>query len=515
MLIFIPRFPSRATGQIFVWDVQTGVVLNNVECWQSGELVFAQTQEIVTLLGKYGTFWTYDWPEGTCIHKGRLTPSSDFLLGAYQVQEESIQLSTSSTIDRKHVVNTWELHLTPDSPPSLIQSFSMPHHDGEFYFSPVSLHASFVTKTQVVILDVHDSSFLLQANAAHIPYVPLGCFSSDGCFFACGTEEPGILVWKNESTNYIPWSNIRTRLPFKGISFSPTTSSILTWGIEGIQLLKLGNQPFTPSPDKVKHHHSNHLVAYSADRTYITTAHHEDNVVTVLTPSLDTPPIDIGMEIMDIKIVNNIVFVANKHMLTQWDLETGERMHSIHGVGKVAIDKPMVISPHTKHLALSDDLSWVAFDTGEMAVFLYDTRATEIVAEYQLVGEVVDIKFSPNQDELWLLTHTMNEYEHPFSLNVNPQILYSLVELEIAVGGGFGNATVKSLEDEWSWVNAFSHGYYIGKSRQWVVDSRGRKLLWLPPNWRVKHWEDVRWNGNFLALVNSHHQGPIIIQFNP
>ena len=48
---------------------------------------------------------------------------------------------------------------------------------------------------------------------------------------------------------------------------------------------------------------------------------------------------------------------------------------------------------------------------------------------------------------------------------------------------------------------------------QWVEDSRGNKLIWLPPSWRVEKVEDVRCDGNFLALVSGYCLGPAIIKF--
>jgi len=76
---------------------------------------------------------------------------------------------------------------------------------------------------------------------------------------------------------------------------------------------------------------------------------------------------------------------------------------------------------------------------------------------------------------------------------------HKLVKLEIG-GEGFENVTIEHVWDKLSWVNVFSPcGYHIGESSRWVMDLRGSKLLWLPPNWRVNDWSDARWNSNFLA----------------
>ena len=92
---------------------------------------------------------------------------------------------------------------------------------------------------------------------------------------------------------------------------------------------------------------------------------------------------------------------------------------------------------------------------------------------------------------------------------------YCLVKLEMEKDWGSVQAFSWVLQDEWSWINLFSPcGYYVGRGSQWVVDSRGNKLLWLPPNWRTLLLGDVRREGNFLALLGRQGTMPII-EFQP
>ena len=59
------------------------------------------------------------------------------------------------------------------------------------------------------------------------------------------------------------------------------------------------------------------------------------------------------------------------------------------------------------------------------------------------------------------------------------------------------------------------HGCCIGLGSGWIEDAGGKKLLWLPPNWRVRYWWEVTFHGKFLALVGRHHPVPVIIEFQP
>jgi hypothetical protein len=86
--------------------------------------------------------------------------------------------------------------------------------------------------------------------------------------------------------------------------------------------------------------------------------------------------------------------------------------------------------------------------------------------------------------------------------------------MELETVGDWSSAEVsKGGSEEGRLLFNFSspYGYHAGMGSRWVVDSRGSKLLWLPPNWRTPR--DIRWDGNFLALLRSYHLEPIIIEF--
>ena len=454
---------------------------------------------MVCLLDGGYRFCVYDAIRGTQICEGRLPQWPGHQLGAHWADEGILWFATGFKTNQEFIINTQAFQLTSNHLYPVVESFPMPPYDGKFSFSPVSFHASFVTKTQVTILDVRNSKILLQVKAAQSLYTPPGHFSPDGCFFACGTQEQWICVWKNTSTNYMPWSNLRSRLPFKGFSFSPTMPSILTWDQEGIQLLHINNHlDGLPNRSKPNHHQGDHLVAYSSDQVYIATARQEDSTVMVLNSLLGTlqQSINTGMEILDIKIVEDAVFVVDRQKVVSWHLNT--RASNIRAIFGEAL-----VTSGMEHIVLSNDCSQIAFSLGEM-VSLYDVEAQAIIGTHMVCGDIFDVRFLPGKHRL----HLFRCVSSPTSTVYN--------EGEVAMMGGQGFSYRSTLKDGWSWANLFSHGYHIGgSSGQWIVDPRGRKLLWLPPNWRAKCWEDVRWNGNFLALVDGYRPEPIIIEFFP
>ena len=509
--------------RLYVWDIQTGVIISSINDRDPGMIAFSGNRRVVNLSppslssGQHQPY-IHDALEGTQPCKARLPWPPHRQLGARWTHGDTLRFAISFERVGGHevTIEIRELQPTPH-PPSLVESFRLPCHGGNFSFSPVSFHASFVTGTDVVILDVRDSRVLLEASAAQSPFIPSGCFSPDGHFFACGTEEPRVRVWENRTTCYGSWSNLKPRLPFKELSFSPTASSILAWGQRGIQLLNPGNQSTFLSPDGAEHHHKSrsHLVAYSADRTLIATARRTNHVIKILDALSGTlrQLIDTGMEILDIKIVDNTICTASSCGVVRWDLGTGGGAHGARDV----INRPTVIDPAVNQLSLFRDRSNIALAVQGTDLYLWREGPPPIKFSLRHPGilefipdphEIVDIRSPPNQDGLLLLTHAFLTHTSPPDL-----LFYLLMKLEIAEGAGFASV-VESFDCPWSWVDLFSRGYSVGiGSKEWLVDHNGRKLLWLPPSWRTKNAEDVRWDNNFLAFLDGHHPDPIIIQF--
>ena len=194
--------PSTQFKSVVVWDIKTGVIVKEIVIDVRGlrRIVFTGNYTITLVTDYCRIFRTYNVLDSTLLCEGEILPRYDRWLGAHWAHEDSLRFSTSLKTDGKLTINIHRLQ--PLSTPSLpmVKSFLVPPQDGEFLFSPVSFHASFVTGMGVVILDVRGSKILLRVEAAQPLYRPPGCFSPDGCFFACGTLENGICVWKNTST---------------------------------------------------------------------------------------------------------------------------------------------------------------------------------------------------------------------------------------------------------------------------------------------------------------------------
>ena len=121
---------------------------------------------------------------------------------------------------------------------------------------------------------------------------------------------------------------------------------------------------------------------------------------------------------------------------------------------------------------------------------------------------ILDIQFSLGGHQLWAMDCNSNYYF---------VVLEELENWNSVEKGSDRWITKKITEGDpengfllFNW-SPFEHSCKLNSG--WVVDFQDRKLLWLPHSWRSSQWRDTRWNGNFLALVQSILQEPIIIKF--
>lgn len=485
---------------LIVWDTQTGVITGKVDTEKSGQIMFHGDQRTITVMPRCQHFYTYDTLNCMELCQGEIPLSMNFALGTHWVYNCTLQFAISSKAKGKFVINIYELQPTLIPPLHILSSFPLPVECLRFSFSPVSSHVSFFSEGKVVVFDVQGSKFLLQTKLAQ-KHPPLGQFSPNGCFFACGISEHDICVWQNTPTGYVPWSHLKPRFPFIDLSWSPTSVSILCWGLDGIYLLDTGNGPTPPSP-KVEYPclQKHHLVAYSANGIHVATVQKDSGVVTVLDCLSDTKQQfnNACMQIQDIKITHNTIFVVGTTCeLISWDINTGRTVHDAHGAKGMPVIKNTTTGFPPEHITLSYDSSQIAYIRSS-TIFLYNIQTQER-AFMHTNYKINDIRFSLDGDQLWF---SVADGKYYF--------------LETSGGWKSAKVTMGGLEDGQSLFNFSSpHGYDATIVSAWITNSNYKKVLWLPPSWRITYKSGVKWDGSFLALLHDHHPEPIVIKFQP
>ena len=503
MLTFSHRLSVCTPPHIVIWDIQTGMVLNNIATWDLGKIIFSWDQTTITLITRFD-FHTYDRLNGEQVCEGELPLPSNYNLGACWVHKESLQFAISSKTGQEHVISIQELQPTSNPPFHVVKSFSIPPQKGRFSFSQLLFYASFVSQEEIVILDARDSKILFRAN--DVPsYGGVGDFSHDGTFYAFVEKERDIQILKHTSTGYVRWSSLRPRFSWDGFSWSPTSISILCWGDSIIQLLHPENFHSPISPIVANHgEHTDYLVAYSADQTYIITTQYGGSTITVLNLSDTTQQlIDTDAAICDIKVVGDTIFVIDRKRFNNSHLMIGGWVNGGHSIRR----EDTTLHIHMNGLlALSNNCSQVAF-TSRKSAFLYDIKAQRVLGDLITDGDdIIHIQFSPNESQLWFIVDLPDDNEKHKCYRV---------ELDRAKDPCFGQVTIEDLEDEWSLDSLFrspDQCRIVGKRSKWISDPRGN-ILWLPLNWRKNHGLNARWDGNLLTLLSGYHPEPIIIEF--
>ena len=490
---------------LVIWDIQTGVIIWKVNTQYPGRIMFHGNKKAITLIGKNGHIHTYNVLNGAPLHMGDIPLSLGSQSSTHWVHGDTLQFAVSLNAIIRHVIIIKEFQPTSTPPLHILSSFPIPPWDGKFSFSQNSFHASFVTRTEAIVLDVQDSKVLLHAQVVCESQKILGQLSPNGCFFAHGISVNGICIWQNTPTGYIPWSSLRPRLQVDKLLFSPTTMSILCCGPMGIQLLHPGSHPNPVSATEVYPHHKyqNHLVTYSADQVYVATVQRCGCIVTVLNSLLGTKQqlINPGMEIEVIKIIESTLFVVDRQNFVCWDLKAGGMVDGTHNARRV-VDKLLAIDPHAICLTLTHDCSQIAFAMGQ-TVFLHNLKAPELITQYVSASNIRDLWFSPDQHSLLFTIDNKGEF-------------YELMKMAIMECGSFGDVAAqhpKRVTLQQRYPSSSSNDFHIVGG--WGVNSGGKGFLWLPPNWRPEYVNHVEWSGNLLALLSGNLPEPIIIQFYP
>jgi len=439
------------------------------------------------------------------------------------VYKDALQVAAVINTPGKLVLNINELQSTSTNPLHQHSSFHLLPPSGNLpyiqntSFSPVSFHISIITSTEVIILNAKDSKLLFQTKVNEVDLK--GEFSPNGHFFALFGLE-GVYVCHNTPTGYVLWSSFRAQFLVEAL-WSPTSVSVLCWGGLAIQVFHTDNSFHLPPPDDngAGFQGGDHIIAHFTDGIHIATARQQGSVITVLNCRSGTTLqfINADMEIWDIKVIDNTIFAVNPHKLASWKLEVGAMAYSAYSARRVVIDATV---GYLTHLLLSNDCSQIAF-ASDARVFLYDVETQRILKSINWDVAFMGMWFSPDGHKLWLTRNSwLTSRGHEF------MELYMTADWATAEGSfKLGGSRQYGLYNEWDGLDIDSliwsanlvspHGCYVCINSQWVTDSRGRKLLWLPPPWRIRKGWEMRWDDNFLILLHDHHPVPIIIEFQP
>jgi len=495
-----------------IWDIHTGGIVRTKEYeMQIGvhpsSITYSADGEMIGVSYDHTTLETfticiYNVDTGDCIY------SHSFCESFMKIWTHNGSFRFA-TIDLG-AITVWEVELALNSCHKEVESLYAPSNfnpSKPFLFFPPLYRLAYVADGTVVILDAQNGELLLEARDESFKGSEMS-FSPDGHLFACGTTGPDIHLWEGSESGYTPHQKFTSSTLSPIPLFSPDKTSIITWDSSMIQLWPLEG-PTTPTlmdPPEITGHSEHFILEFSPGESLAVATRGKSNTVTVLDLQLgNQQTIDTGMEVYGLRIVNSTIVVEGRNKLVTWKLPGGDSVPSTTmnindsiGTTSLKIPRPnrpqsTSISPDLQRIAIRGD----AFRVGSaQPLFIHDVLTGRPLAKASADGSMA--WFSQDGSQIWCDGEVGREQgwqvvgEHGSTqVNLTP----------LPVG---------SPPEGYPWRS--SRGYTVTDDG-WVLDLRGKRLLWLPPRWRSDERKTRVWSGQFLALLHKTLPEPVVLKF--
>jgi len=420
-------------------------------------------------------------------------------------------------------ITIWEVGFVSEHPATKVESIPTPDDFGHFsesLFLPSLSRLAFVLKNSIVVWDAQHSKPLLS-------YVdieePRGlAFSSDGTFFACAINSFEIYLWKDSPTGYALHRKLMPSAIGSTPLLSPDGRSILAFSGPTLQLWRTSDSiiPLSTTPTQALQSTEPFTLGFSPDESSVAVARWLDNTATVLDLRSGIPrlTIDAGMEIYGLRAGGSTVVVVGEGKIVTWNLP--QRDHSLNATANVndsirstvfnrspfreSTRPPSAsISPDFNYLVIVElhmDMPWVLniydMTTGKYLCGTTSRQLGRLLITVSGSFGVSGLQLTPNGHEVWCR---------------NGSSLEGWAIVKDSESGFLEMESLGLLRDQpevFPWTS--SHGYEI-VSHEWILNSNGKRLFWLPPHWQ-SYKMDRMWSGRFLALLYSELPEAVILE---
>jgi hypothetical protein len=475
---------------IIIWDTKTGGEAINIEAEIIGDglkLVWSlDGKEIGTISSeKWETFivHVYNIATGAILSPGTLHSRSKPYIWACN---SSFQIVVTSGDQNNQTIDIFEVGLNLKR----IKSFPFQSCFPIGTFSPTTYRASvsaggdYYHDPELIILNIHNSEVLLKKTGSYWHH----SFSPDANFFAAFTRDH-LSIWRYTSGHYIQWREFQqTPAP---LQFSPTSSSILGYAGSLLHILHLDYSPTTLTAGSAITTHSKPMDAFVPDGTYIATAYHGENTITITNLKSQTPfPIqfiDTELDILALVLTGNVLVVNSPEKIVAWLLTEEGMVDGI--VGNTRAD--------------SNDSLWeilpLALTAHWSELFRRGNRSNDKKLEFSVADEIAAITYGgfiihvyhTGTGEVFKSTEVSQPHRRTWYQFLDPRRdgcnLYHCDQFKHQ----------DPLHCEWPISQA-------ALQDGWVKDPEGKHRLWLCPSWRLANI-NTNWlhNATTLRLKNS------------
>jgi len=403
-------------------------------------------------------------------------------------------------------ITIWEVGFVLEHPAAEVESLPTPNNfdpSGPFLFLPTCSRLAFILNDSVFVWDVRHSKLLLDSADIRIPKAGKMTFSSDGGFFACGTGSPEIYLWKDSPTGYTFHRKLVSSIYFPYPLLSPDGRSIIAFCNWDLQLWRTTDP--TPHllsvPARDPRDIKPFVLGFSPDESLAVAARLGDNTATVLDLRSGVPrlTVDAGAKIYGLGVTVSTVVVVGEGKTVTWNLP--QRDHALDVTANINDSIRTTIfnySPPKFHppssASISPDFNHIAIAGLRMGLRIYNMTTGKYLAGTDTPCD--DVWFSPDGRKLWShftgVTHGWAIVKNSESISLKMEYL----------------GKTRCPPGEYPWEPPCNYKITVDG---WVFNPNGKRLLWLPPHWRMERLRGM-WSGRFLAFSHSKLPEPVILE---
>ena len=491
---------SDGENWLVTWDLQTGGLISTVSTKEDSGCLSITYSRCETMVGclfdEERVINTYNILSGKCLSS---YPIQQPIIKNIWTCDENLQYATEDS--GSFII--WQVNFTSTHAPIKVTSLSTPDNFSieKAVLLPTLSLLAFVVKKIVLVWDTQNQKILLDSADVKNPRAP--SFSPDGHFFLCGTSGPEFHLWKKSSDNYIYCQKFGSNAGRATPIISPNEDSIFSYQNTMLQLWATKGSTQCSTTPRNESPSIQYLIEFSPGESLVATTDLLSNTTTILDLESGSPllAIDVGTKICGMMITDHNVIIVDTERITMWELymtdhTSNARVNINQSIQTTPLNPPF---PGEFPLAcISPDFNYIAVTRrmGHSAMYIYSMHSGEKLAEAKPDGRVPG--FAPGKHVVWCAEDDGK-----------------VEQWAIIQDSGSDTIELKQLEDNkelqcgLSWCS--ENGYQVTDDG-WVLDSSGKRFLWLPHSWRPKYKVQSKWSGKCLGLWNADLLQPVILE---
>ena len=453
---------------ILIWDIKTGGVAREIQCGTKNiSLVWSLDGRKIachqSARMEQAFVRSYDVATGTLLFAESLPSARNLQLWAH---EESFLVATrgGSLIEifklGSALVRISSFHIAiPESITLSCKTSS---------FSPNASRVSILAGLELRIYEAHSQNHLLAERGRFFSH----CFSSDGSLFAA-SKENSLYIWKYGRGRYRFWTHFASQdRTGSALRFSPTPSSIMSHSKDVLRVWRL--LPATLKTDRRQ------FSGLSRSGNCIATANRRERIITITDLRSQVPPrfIDVDGAIEGLVIAGNVLLVVGSEMVVAWLLTEEGLVDGVFSGRRATRSDSIWAAPLSQ---------WGTFSV-EGQVGVIKSEGNPLIIYHTGTGEALQPVHVPrNFGSRWYrLTSALCGRDY--------LLIHNLPQPETPPELGGWQVSQDVLREGW------------------VKDSRGRKRLWVPVEWR-NSWDSADWRHDVTTQFGIFGGEPVIIKF--